>query len=460
MHAAGEISLGGLIAAIGRIPGQTVYGQVSGVVGLLVEIVGLPDDVALGDRLWLADRSGRRRAAEIVGFRDRRVLAMPFGPTSGLLRGARAEVGTATDMIFPHQAWLGRVIDGFAEPLDGAGGLPLGDRPYRVRGEVIPAHQRNRMGGKLDLGVRSINAFLTCCRGQRMGIFAGSGVGKSTLMSMMARNSDADVNVIGLIGERGREAREFIEDTLGEEGLRRSVVVVATSDQASLLRRRAAHMTLAVAEYFRDQGADVLLMVDSVTRFAMAEREIGLAVGEPPASKGYTPSVFAELPSLLERAGPGAAGQGSITGLFTVLVEGDDHSEPVADAVRGILDGHIVLDRSIAERGRFPPINVLKSVSRAMPACNTAPENAVVRRARRLLSVYEEMADLIRLGAYRQGTNPEIDEAIRLHPHLEAFLAQGRQDSGSLDEVYHGLEAILAPAGEPATTSTAVARRR
>jgi ATPase FliI/YscN family len=316
------------------------------------------------------------------------------------------------------------------------------------------------MGGKLDLGVRSINAFLTCCRGQRMGIFAGSGVGKSTLMSMMARNSDADVNVIGLIGERGREAREFIEDTLGEEGLRRSVVVVATSDQASLLRRRAAHMTLAVAEYFRDQGADVLLMVDSVTRFAMAEREIGLAVGEPPASKGYTPSVFAELPSLLERAGPGAAGQGSITGLFTVLVEGDDHSEPVADAVRGILDGHIVLDRSIAERGRFPPINVLKSVSRAMPACNTAPENAVVRRARRLLSVYEEMADLIRLGAYRQGTNPEIDEAIRLHPHLEAFLAQGRQDSGSLDEVYHGLEAILAPAGEPATTSTAVARRR
>lgn len=459
MHAAGEIALNGLIAALDRIPGQTVFGQVTAVVGLLVEVAGLPDDVALGDRLLLADRDGGRRPAEIVGFRDRRVLAMPFGPTVGLARGARAEIGAPTDAIYPHSGWLGRVIDGFAMPLDSTGPLPLGERPYRVRGTVIPAHQRNRVGAKLDLGVRSINAFLSCCRGQRLGIFAGSGVGKSTLMSMMARNSDADVNVIGLIGERGREAREFIEDALGEEGLRRSVVVVATSDQASLLRRRAAHMTLAVAEYFRDQGADVLLMVDSVTRFAMAEREIGLAVGEPPASKGYTPSVFAELPSLLERAGPGAAGQGSITGLFTVLVDGDDHSEPVADAVRGILDGHIVLDRSIAERGRFPPINVLKSVSRAMPACNSPRENAIVGRARRLLAVYEEMADLIRLGAYRQGTDAEIDEAIRLHPQLEGFLAQGRTESGSLDQAYSTLEAILDGAGQPTSAGTAIVRR-
>ena len=447
MHVSSEITARGLIAALERIPGQTLFGQVTGVVGLLLEIAGLPDDVALGDVLWIAERSGARRAAEVVGYRDQRVLAMPFGPTSGLARGARAEIGTPMDTIHPHPGWLGRVIDGFAQPLDAVGALPCGEQAYRVRGSVIPAHQRNRMGSKLDVGVRSLNAFLSCCRGQRLGIFAGSGVGKSTLLSMMARNSDADVNVIGLIGERGREAREFIEDTLGEEGLRRSVVVVATSDQASLLRRRAAQVTLAVAEYFRDQGADVLLMLDSVTRFAMAEREIGLAVGEPPASKGYTPSVFAELPALLERAGPGAAGQGSITGLFTVLVDGDDHSEPIADAVRGILDGHIVLDRSIAERGRFPPVNVLKSVSRAMPGCNSARENAVVGRARRLLAVYAEMADLIRLGAYRQGSDAEIDEAIRLQPQLEAFLAQGRTEPGTLDQVYAALAAIV---GEPA----------
>lgn len=450
MYAMSEITACGLVAALERIPGQILFGRVTAIIGLLVEVAGLPDDVALGDVLWIAERSGARRAAEVIGYRDERVLAMPFGPTSGLARGAAAAIGAPMDTIYPHKGWLGRVIDGFAQPFDAAGALPFGEEAYRVRGNVIPAHQRNRMGSKLDVGVRSLNAFLSCCRGQRLGIFAGSGVGKSTLLSMMARHSDADVNVIGLIGERGREAREFIEDTLGEEGLRRSVVVVATSDQASLLRRRAAHVTLAVAEYFRDQGADVLLMVDSVTRFAMAEREIGLAVGEPPASKGYTPSVFAELPALLERAGPGAAGQGSITGLFTVLVDGDDHSEPIADAVRGILDGHVVLDRSIAERGRFPPINVLKSVSRAMPGCNSPRENTVVGRARRLLAVYAEMADLIRLGAYRQGSDPEVDEAIRLQPQLEAFLAQGRSEPGTLDQVYVALEAIV---GEPATAS-------
>ncbi len=454
------ITAEGLVAALDRIPEHRVFGQVTGVVGLLVEIGGLPDNVALGDHLWLADRSGARRPAEVVGFRDQRVLVMPFGPTSGLLRGARAEIGHPADTLHPHASWLGRVIDGFGQPLDQGGPLAFGEHAYPVRGEVIPAHRRNRMGGKLDLGVRSLNAFLTCCRGQRLGIFAGSGVGKSTLLSMMARSGEADVNVIGLIGERGREAREFIEDTLGEEGLKRSVVVVATSDQAPLLRRRAAHVTLAVAEYFRNQGADVLLMVDSVTRFAMAEREIGLAVGEPPASKGYTPSVFAELPALLERAGPGASGQGSITGLFTVLVDGDDHSEPIADAVRGILDGHIVLDRAIAERGRFPPVNILKSVSRAMPGCNTPHENTVVRRARRLLAVYEEMADLIRLGAYRQGTDPEIDEAIRLHPQLEAFLAQGREETAPLTEVYAELAVLLGGESTTAAPPTVRGRKR
>ena len=302
-----------------------------------------------------------------------------------------------------------------------------------------------------------MNAFLTCCRGQRMGIFSGSGVGKSTLLSMMARHTEAKVSTIGLIGERGREAREFVEDDLGAEGLARSVVVVATSDESPLVRRQAAFVTMAVSEYFRDHGADVLCLMDSITRFAMAQREISLSAGEPPASKGYTPSVFAELPRLLERAGPGVAGQGTITGLFTVLVEGDDHNEPVADAVRGILDGHVVLDRAIAERGRYPPVNVLRSVSRTMPDCNTDAENAIVDRARRLTATYEDMAELIRLGAYRHGSDTEVDEAIRYHDALEGFLDQREHERTSLEESYRLLAELLEmpPPGAPGATAGA-----
>lgn len=292
-----------------------------------------------------------------------------------------------------------------------------------------------------------MNAFLTLCQGQRMGIFSGSGVGKSTLLAMMARNTDAEVNVIGLIGERGREAREFIEDHLGEEGMRKSVIVVATSDESPLVRRQAAFLMMAVAEYFRDQNREVLALMDSVTRFAMAQREISLSVGEPPTSKGYTPSVFAQLPQLLERAGPGTEGNGSITGLFTVLVEGDDHNEPVADAVRGILDGHVVLEREIAERGRFPAVNVLRSISRTMPACNTAEENALVNRARQLLATYEDMAELIRLGAYRRGTDPKVDEAIHYNAALEGFLAQEIGEATSLEACYGRLGDIFGAVG-------------
>ncbi len=445
----------GLIAALERLPGHIVHGEVTGAVGLLIEVEGLPQNVCLGDHVRLIGRNGGHREAEVVGFRNGRVLVMPFGTMTGLACGARAEIGRGADVLFPHVSWLGRVIDAFGKPLDGRGPLVLGARPCPVRGEAIPAHRRGRIGAKLDVGVRALNAFLTCCRGQRLGIFAASGVGKSTLLSMMARQTEAEVNVIGLIGERGREAREFIEDALGEEGLRRSVVVVATSDQAPLLRRRAAQVTLCVAEFFRDAGADVLLMVDSVTRFAMAEREIGLAVGEPPATKGYTPSVFAELPRLLERAGPGVAGGGSITAMFTVLVEGDDHDEPIADAVRGILDGHIVLDRRIAEQGRYPPINVLRSVSRSMPGCNTPEETRIIARARRAMAAYDEMADLIRLGAYRSGSDPAIDEAIRLRPHLEAFLAQGKDEPGPLRDVYATLDRILDTASSSGGAATA-----
>jgi flagellum-specific ATP synthase len=267
---------------------------------------------------------------------------------------------------------------------------------------------------------------------------------------MMARNTDAEVSVVGLIGERGREAKEFIEDYLGEEGMKRTVVIVATSDEPPLVRRQAAYTTLAIAEYFRDRGRNVLCMMDSVTRFAMAQREISLSAGEPPASKGYTPSVFAELPKLLERAGPGSGDQGDITGLFTVLVEGDDHNEPVADAVRGILDGHVVLERQIAERNRFPAINILRSVSRTMPGCNTPAQNAAVARARRLLATYDDMAELIRLGAYRKGSDAEVDEAILYYPQLEAFLGQQINDVTRLDDGYAALYEILGMNGNAA----------
>jgi flagellum-specific ATP synthase len=277
-----------------------------------------------------------------------------------------------------------------------------------------------------------------------MGIFSGSGIGKSTLLAMLARNTDADAIVIGLVGERGRELKEFIEDDLGPEGLARSVVVAATSDESALVRRQAAYVAMAIAENLRDQGLHVLLLMDSVTRFAMAQREIGLSAGEPPATKGYTPTVFAELPRLLERAGPGSEGtSGSITGLFTVLVEGDDHNEPVADAARGILDGHIVLDRAIAERGRFPAINILKSVSRAMPACNTGEEQAIVAGARLPISTYEDMAELIRLGAYKAGTNADVDAALKIHPQLEAFLSQKKDERSTLADGYAALNDIV-----------------
>ena len=313
-----------------------------------------------------------------------------------------------------------------------------------LRASAPTAGRRKRLGSKIDLGVRSINTFTTVCLGQRMGIFAGSGIGKSVLLSMMAKYAACDVSIIGLVGERGREVKEFIEDYLGPEGLKRSIIVVATGDESALMRRQAAYMTLAVAEYFRDLGKNVLCMIDSITRFAMAQREIGLSGGEPPASKGYTPTVFAELPRLLERAGTGT-NDGTITGLFTVLVEGDDHNEPVADAVRGILDGHIVLDRSIAERGRYPPINILRSVSRSMPDCNTKEENELVQRARGLVATYEEMADMIRLGAYRAGSDPAIDEAIKYRDGLEKFLGQAKGERAEMAAGYASLAKVVGP---------------
>src|SRR5689334_17662024 len=435
-----------LAEQIGDLDGVNIYGRVVGVRGLMVEIAGPIHAMSVGARIVIETGTSRFIPAEVIGFSGDNAVVMPFAGLEGVRRGCRAVIANAAAQVRPSPAWLGRVLNAMGEPIDGKGPLVQGASPMPYRNLPPPAHSRQRVGPPLDLGVRALNTFLTCCRGQRLGIFAGSGVGKSVLLSMLARNVDADISVIGLIGERGREVQEFLQDDLGEEGLARSVEVVATSDEPALMRRQAAYLTLAIAEYFRDLSQHVLLLMDSVTRFAVAQREIGLATGEPPTAKGFTPTVFAELPRLLERAGTGP-GEGTITGIFTVLVEGDDHNEPIADAVRAILDGHIVMERAIAERGRYPAINVLKSVSRSMPRSADPAYLDVLARARKVMATYSDMEELIRLGAYRPGSSPEVDEAIGLHPALEAFLAQDKADSTGLAEGYQRLAAILAEAG-------------
>jgi flagellum-specific ATP synthase len=431
-----------LAEQIAELDGAEVYGRVIGVRGLMVEVAGPIHAMPVGARVLVETGKGRAIPCEVVGFSNSNALLMPFAVLEGVRRGCRAIVTGVAAAVRPCPDWLGRVVDGMGEPIDGKGPLRLGPSPYPFRNTPPPAHSRQRVGGPLDLGVRALNTFVTCCRGQRMGIFSGSGVGKSILLSMLARNVAADVSVIGLIGERGREVQEFLQDDLGPEGLSRSVVVVSTSDQPALMRRQAAYLTLAIAECFRDGGQDVLVLMDSVTRFAMAQREIGLSGGEPPTAKGYTPTVFTELPRLLERAGPGAE-CGSITGIFTVLVDADDHNEPIADAVRGILDGHIVMERSIAERGRYPAINILKSLSRTMPRAADPAFLPLINRARRVMATYADMEELIRLGAYRAGASPEVDEAIRLHGPLEDFLSQKKEEATGLAQGYQSLEQIL-----------------
>ncbi|WP_333586194.1 flagellar protein export ATPase FliI [Phenylobacterium sp.] len=437
-----------LVAAVERIDPLAVSGRVAAVNGLLIEARGGTTRLAVGARAEITRLGAQPLAAEVVGFRDARALLMPFGPVEGVAPGAEIRIEPTGSTVRPTKGWLGRIVDAFGQPIDGLGPLPQGLAAYPLRAPPPPAHARDRVGERLDLGVRAMNVFTTCCRGQRLGVFAGSGVGKSVLLSMLARNADCDAVVVGLIGERGREVREFIEETLGEEGLKRAIVVVATSDEPALKRRQAAYMTLALAEYLRDQDMEVLCLMDSVTRFAMAQREIGLAAGEPPTTKGYTPTVFTELPKLLERAGPGpirpdGTRAGPITGLFTVLVDGDDHNEPIADAVRGILDGHIVMERAIAERGRFPAINVLKSISRTMPGCHQPHERQIVTAARQSLAAYANMEELIRIGAYRAGSDPQVDRAIALNPALEAFLGQDKDDTTSLDQSFDTLAQIL-----------------
>ena len=428
-------------------------GRVDCVSGMLVEVVGLNGHLVVGSRVRLSPPGKPAVEAEVVGFRSERAKLLAFGPVEGIGPGTAASIRLASSStitappasVNPSTSWLGRVINPLGQPLDGKG-MPRAGRAQPLRTTPPPAAGRARLGPRLSLGVRALDLFVTCRTGQRLGLFAGSGVGKSTLLAMLAQQADCDVAVIALVGERGREVREFIEDDLGPHGLARSVVVIATSDEPPMMRREAAYTALAAAEYFRDQGKSVLLMMDSVTRFCLALREIGLSAGEPPATRGYPPSVFAELPRLLERAGPGpdrGEQTGHITGLFTVLVDGDDHNEPVADAVRGILDGHVVLDRQIGEAGRYPAVDVLRSLSRTVPGCNSLEENALTQHARRTLATAAELRDLVRLGAYRAGADPDADEALRLAPLVEAVLRQPKHERATLNQAFESLRTAM-----------------
>jgi flagellum-specific ATP synthase len=429
--------------ALRQIGACMIEGRVASVAGQAVEVDGFAGLLAVGDRLDLIGRDGNPVSAVVVGFPAGAARAMPFAALEGIGPGLVARAAGRQGATFAvSDGWLGRVIDPLGRPADGKGALPAGRHARPLRAKPPDATSRTRLGPRLDLGVRALDCFATCRRGQRLGLFAGSGIGKSTLLGMLARSAGCDVAVLALVGERGREVREFLEDELGPDGLARSVVVVATSDASPLLRRQAAEAAMTVAEHFRDAGKNVLLLMDSLTRYCLALREIGLAAGEPPATRGYPPSVFSELPRLLERAGPGT-GIGCITALFTVLVEGDDTNEPVSDAVRGILDGHVILDRRIAESGRYPPVDVLRSLSRAAAGSLSPEEAALVRRARGIMAVHADIVDLVRLGAYRPGTDAAADEALALMPGIEAVLRQDRSQWTPLNDAFALLRAAL-----------------
>jgi flagellum-specific ATP synthase len=443
-----ETRFSDLTQAVRNATGMRIAGQVRSVSGLTLTVEGLGRTLGIGQRCRVHGRSGPV-LAEVVGLDDAGAHVLPFGMWRGIAAGDAVEALGGDDHLWPTKAWLGRVIDGLGRPLDGKGNLPQGATPISVHAGPPPAFQRRRVGRRIDTGVKAVDIFTPICRGQRMGVFAGSGVGKSTLMAMLARRADADVIVIGLVGERGREVQEFVQKDLGAEGLSRSVLVVSTGDEPPLMRRQAAWTATAVAEHFRDAGLQVLLLLDSVTRFAMAQREIGLAAGEPPAQRGFPPTTFAELPQLLERAGPGREGQGDITAIYTVLVEGEDMNDPVADTVRGILDGHIILDRAIGERGRYPAIDLLRSVSRMLPDCHTPEDNALLSAARLGLARYSDMDDLIRLGAYKEGSDLEVDRAIRLFDPLNRLLTQGKDEATPSAEGFAALRQVLDDAGIP-----------
>ncbi|WP_088187739.1 flagellar protein export ATPase FliI [Desulfosporosinus sp. FKA] len=416
----------------------SAQGRVSKIVGLMIESAG--PRVSVGEYCHILTYNGQEIPAEVVGFRDSTALLMPLGELEGIAPGDRVIPQRQRLTVSVGPELLGRILDGLGQPIDGR---PLKtETPYPLQNKPPNALLRPRITDILSVGVRAIDGLLTIGRGQRMGIFAGSGVGKSTLLGMMARNTAADVNVIALVGERGRELRDFIEKDLGPEGLARSVIIVATSDQPALVRLKAAFTATAVAEYFRDRGKDVLLMMDSVTRFAMAQREVGLTVGEPPATRGYPPSVFALLPKLLERSG--MAEKGSITGIYTVLVDGDDHNEPIADSVRGILDGHIVLTREMAMQNHYPAIDILQSVSRVMNDVASPVHKELASKLREHLAVYRDAKDLIDIGAYTSGSNAKIDAAVAHIDRIQGFTRQDVSETCGFNDMLQHLEKIYA----------------
>ncbi|WP_217907530.1 FliI/YscN family ATPase [Massilia sp. BJB1822] len=429
-----------------NVPLGRRLGRVLAISGQSIEAQG--PDAALGEVcLVRGAHAASPLLAEVVGLRPGRVILMPYGDTRGVSAGCEIEANGQAPGIVAGDGLLGRVIDAFGQPIDGA--PPLPPMPLRsLHAAPINPLTRPRIGRLLETGVRAIDALLPLGQGQRVGIFAGSGVGKSTLLGMLARDVRADVNVIALIGERGREVRDFVEQQLGEEGLRRSVVLVATSDQPALVRIRAAHAATAIAEHFRDQGRQVLLMMDSLTRFAMARREVGLAAGEPPTARGYTPSVFSDIPALCERCGTTDSG-GAITALYTVLVEGDDFNEPVSDIVRATLDGHIMLSRELAHEGHYPAIDVLQSVSRLASELSTQAERELMSAAVDLLAAYQRNRQMVDMGAYRSGSNPDIDRAIAAAPALRAVLRQAVQDSSSRQDAMQRLAAAVSAGGTP-----------
>jgi FliI/YscN family ATPase len=440
-------TLTGLLEAVGRAPLVHPHGEVVRAVGNTIEAAGLI--VQVGSICWIDIDATRSVSAEVVGFRDGRITLVPFGDLSGVRSGSRVRVREQQFRVPVGPAVLGRVLDGFGRPMDDGG--PLVARQRMIGAAPPQPLGRARVVDALSTGVRAIDGLLTAGRGQRLGIFAGSGVGKSTLLAMIARHAASDVNVIALIGERGREVREFMEEQLGPAGLARSVVIVATSDQPPLLRMKAAEVATTIAEAFRDEGLDVLFVMDSVTRLAMAQREIGLGAGEPPALRGYPPSVFSYLPRLLERTGSGEIG--TITGFYAVLVEGDDMNEPVADTVRSSLDGHIVLSRALAERNHYPAIDILASVSRVMPALAGRDHLQLAGALRASLAEYERARDLIEVGAYAPGSSQEIDAAIALRPAIEAYLRQTPEETGTIETAV----AALAATGLAATYAGAAA---
>ncbi len=416
-----------------------VYGKVNQVVGLVIEGKGPISSVGDTALIHPIDNSSPIDA-EVVGFKDGKTLLMPLGDLRGVGIGSRILSRRKSVNAIVGEGLLGRVIDGLGNPMDGKGPIQCNESIPIYRDTVNPM-KKKRIAEPLDLGLRSINGLLTCGKGQRVGIFAGSGVGKSVLLGMIARHTEANVNVIGLIGERGREVREFIERDLGD-GIERSVVIVATSDQPPLIRVRGAFLTIAIAEYFRDRGDDVLLLMDSLTRFSMAQREIGLAIGEPPTSKGYTPSVFSLLSRLLERAGNGETG-GTMTGIYTVLVEGDDLDDPIADSARSILDGHIVLSRKLADQNHYPPIDVLRSISRLMKDITDKEHREYAGKIIEILAEYDRAEDLINIGAYAQGTNQKIDYAISMIDKVRTFLTQSIDDKVTIEETLNSMKILF-----------------